>query len=187
MYNAHCPASLEAEGDARARLYLTGACAPKPATERRAQGLKQREGDEQSRGRRWPENDPKPGARTALKMTKQRYQNRAKMAPKMTRNELPEAAELALPGSNTGFEEGQEDGTTRASKWTPNQARRDPKIAPQRLQNGPFRGPKRALKGARGGQDGMFPTRSDRGQGCSPLFGHSKAVLGPLRGPKLGP
>ena len=65
-------------------------------------------------------------------------------------------------------------------------ARRDPKIAPQRLQNGPFRGPKRALKGARGGQDGMFPTRSDRGQGKPPLFGHSKAVWGPLGGPKLG-
>ena len=106
--------------------------------------------------------------------------------PKWHRHELPEAADMALPGPNAGFEEGQEDGTTRAPKWTPNQARRDLKIAPHRLQNGAFRGPKRALKGARGGQDGMFPTRRDRGQGCSPLFGHSKAVLGPLGGPKLG-
>ena len=94
---------------------------------------------------------------------------------------------MALPGSNTGFEEGQEDGTTRAPKWTPNQARRDPKIAPQRLQNGPFRGPKRVLKGAGGVKMACFQQEAIGVKEGHPFLATPRPFWDPLGAPSWGP
>ena len=69
-------------------FYLTGACAPEPATELRAQSLKHREGEEQSRGRRRKddqENKKNKGkcGRKPWKMMPRRVQNAGKMTPKL--------------------------------------------------------------------------------------------------------
>ena len=66
---------------------LTGACAPEPATERRAQSRKQRVGEEQSRERTRKDDQQKKKnngqcARKPWTMMARRVQNGGKMAPK---------------------------------------------------------------------------------------------------------
>ena len=66
---------------------LTGAGAPEPATELRAQSLQHREGEEQSRGRRRKDDQENKKnnakcSRKPWKMMPRRVQNGGKMAPK---------------------------------------------------------------------------------------------------------